>query len=410
MGLSLQTNIAAMDTTHNLDTVQSQLSNTMEQLSSGYKINTAADNAAGMAISEVMQSQISGLNQAASNAADGSNMIQTAAGGMQQIQSMFQSMRQLAVQASNSTLGATDTAAIATQLTDLQNTINNIATSTQFNGQNVLDGSLSTSLATTGTASVGLTVGGGSITSINASGAEAGTTYTLSTSAGGLTLTNGTSGQSQTLSAAQLATVAGSLGAGGSGTVNFGQMGVSIGLGATNGGAGITAANLVALGTAGDTIKTTAGAGAASLQVGANDAADNTLTVAFNNMQVVTGNTDGTTGTNLSALATALSTYTGNGGQTTANAQSLISAVDSAIGTVSTVQSNLGASQNALTFVTQNLNTTSENLSASNSAIVDVDVAEATSNMSRQNVLMQAGISVLSQANQEPQMALKLLQ
>jgi len=394
--LSLQTNVNSLDAQRNLNNTQMQLSTSLQRLSSGFRISSAADDAAGLAISESLRSQVNGLNQAARNAQDGQSMIQTAEGAMTETHSMLQRMRELAVQASNDTLSGTDRGAINTELGQLQAEINGISGRTTFNGKQLLTGSLSTTVSG-GTAATGSqfnTTGGNSaIASIDASNAKSADTYTFSSAAAGtLTMTRASDNVAQTINLSSVA-------ANSTGKLDFSQLGVSIGV--STDAAGKTAAGL-ATDLAASTITTAAGSGAANLQVGAN-AADS-ISVSFAKIDTTASSL------NIDAMLSAFSTsLSGTDASQVTAAQNLITGVDSAINTVSGQRANLGAYQNRLDHTIANISTTSENLSASESRIRDVNVAEETANMTRSQVLMQAGVSVLSQANQMPQLALKLL-
>jgi flagellin len=140
MSLSVQTNIAAMDAHRNLVNTQGSLSESMQRLSSGYRINKAADDAAGLAISQKLSAQVSGLGQAQANAQDAVSLVQTADGSMNEIQSMLQRVRDLAVQYNNGTLTATDKAAITNEVAQLCAEVSQIATQTKFNGIALLSG------------------------------------------------------------------------------------------------------------------------------------------------------------------------------------------------------------------------------------------------------------------------------
>jgi flagellin len=395
-------NLFALDAQRNLALTQMSLSKSVERLSSGLRINRAADDAAGLSISEKLRAQINGLDQASRNAQDAISMIQTAEGGLNEVHSMLQRMRELAVQASNDTLSDADRANINSELQQLLAEINNISNTTQFNGKTLLNGSLVTQLG--GTSAANLVVGdllstGGNaqVTKIDVSRAIAGTTYTFtSTASGTLTLTRASDNVSQTVSVADMAANA-------SQTLNFSQLGVSVTLQADSGGK--TAADIITdLTTAGnDSIVTTNGGGSANYQIGAN--ASDFINVAFVRVNI------GTLGTGSSAemdaLNTALSNF--NTTQSVANAQSLITAVDGAITFVNSVRSNLGASQNRLEHTIANLGVSHENLSASESRIRDADIAEEMANFTRNQILQQAGTAILAQANQVPQGVLTLL-
>src|SRR5579884_3482026 len=183
-------------------------SQSVQRLSSGLRINSAADDAAGLAISDKLGAQVNGLNQASRNAQDGISMLQTADGATNQITAMIQRVRELAVQAANDTLSDSDRQAIGSEMAQLDQQMHAIAIQTKFNGKNLLDGSLETSLSGTSAIQNGFVVNGTSntsVTSINVGQALAGTTYTFSSSAAGtLTLTS-SSGVAQTIAVGNIA-------------------------------------------------------------------------------------------------------------------------------------------------------------------------------------------------------------
>jgi flagellin len=395
----------------------------MERLSSGFRINRAADDAAGLAVSEKLKAQIGGLNQASRNAQDGISMIQTAEGALDEVQSMMQRMRDLAVQAASDTNSQTERDNINLELNQLHQEINSISVRTKFNGQSLLSGSLVTQqLGASGTngyggsteliAGIGVT-SGVSVTAVTVDGAQAGRGYLISgdTTASTLTLTmTDTSGAAIVASTDTNGTTHGitetidvkDVAAGASESLTFSNLGVKITLASadTNG----TAVNLIA-GLTGSayTVDTQTGSGTAVLQTGANQG-DETR-VSFVNTSLA----GGTGVKEMDDLAAALDLYGSTGNATRDNASSLISVLDNALGSISSSRATLGAAQNRLQHTIANLGTTSENLSASNSRIRDVDVATESSNMAKNQVLEQAGVSVLAQANQLPQLALKLL-
>ncbi len=238
MSMTINTNIDALNALRNLGTTGLAFSNSVQKLSSGLRINTAADDAAGLAIATKLSSQVSGLNQAQRNGQDGVSMVQTAEGALNQVQTMLQRIRELSVEAANSTLSKTDAQSVNAEITALSAEINRTATATTFNGQSLLTGALSVS-QNGGTVSAGYVVQSGSntsVTNVSVSGAKASTTYTLTSAAGGkLTLTDGT-GNSQQLTV-------GALNPNSSETINFANMGVSITVASV---AGETAANVAA--------------------------------------------------------------------------------------------------------------------------------------------------------------------
>jgi flagellin len=279
MSISLLNNVTSLQTQQNLNKTQSALSRSIGRLSSGMRINSAADDAAGLGISSSLKADIASLGQAQRNTNDGVSMSQVAEGGMSSMQDIVGRMRELAVESSNATLGSTERGYVQTEFKQLSSEIDRISSVTNFNGQNLLDGS----------ASAGLT-----------------------------------------------------------------------------------------------------------FQVGINNTSNDRLAMSITRL---TASTLGQGGLHIASAS--LSTAT--------NAQAAIASFDAAIKQLSTARANIGAVQNRLQVTTTNLATTAVNLSAANSRITDTDVAAETSTMTQANILQQAGIAVLSQANSMPQSALQLL-
>jgi flagellin len=278
MSYRVNTNIEALNAQRNLMMTALAFSKSAEKLSSGLRINRAGDDAAGLSISEKLRAQVRGLNQAVRNAQDGISLIQTAEGALNEVHSILQRMRELAVQAANDTLTTEDRQAIAQELVSLRNELDRIAQQTQFNGQNLLDGTFSAKL----------------------------------------------------------------------------------------------------------------------FHIGANQ--NQTIMVTINNVNSTV------IGGNLSNLVDTFNTTPNQ-----ANAEALITGVDQAIKDVSGVRSGLGAVQNRLEHTIANLSVASENLTAAESRIRDTDMAAEMVNFTRLQILQQAGIAVLAQANVNPQVVLKLL-
>jgi flagellin len=272
--LSVNTNVASLNAQNNLTKSQSMMTQSLARLSSGLRINSAKDDAAGLAISNRMTSQIRGLNQAARNANDGISLAQTAEGALDEVTNMLQRMRELAIQSANGTNSSDDRASLDAEYDELMSEISRIADNTKFNNQNVLDGTL--------------------------------------------------------------------------GTVAF-QVGYE----------------------AGDTI---------SITVGTDMSADGDLAIS-------------TTGIDSAA-----------------NASTAVSSLDSAISTVDTFRGTLGAVQNRFESTIANVSNIAENVSAARSRIVDADFALETANLTKAQILQQAGTAMLAQANMVPQSALSLLQ
>jgi flagellin len=266
MSLRINTNVDALSAANNLARTTSMISQSMERLSTGKRINSAADDAAGLTISEKMQGQINGLQQAQSNIQDGQSLVQTAGGDLDEVHSMLQRVRELAVQYKNGTLSTTDQAAIQTEVNQLASEIERLGSSAAFNGISLLSAS---------------------------------------------------------------------------GSVTF--------------------------------------------QVGANDG--ETISVST----ISLGSTVGTA-------------YVSLGSAT------VLSSIDAAIDAVSAQESTFGAVSNRLDHALNAAATYQQNLTAANSQLVDVDMASETVNLTNNQILSQAGIAMLAQANQAPQSVLKLLQ
>jgi flagellin len=410
--LSIQTNIAALSAQNALTTTNNNLQKSMERLSSGFRINHAADDAAGLAISEKMQAQIGGLNQAVRNANDGASMIQTAEGALDQVQTMMVRMRNLAVQAASDTNGPQERADINVEIQQLQSEIDNISQRTTFNGLKLLNGALVTQQDNTNsTVLAGTTVGTGSITGVDVTGGKANTTYGLTYANNTLTMDDG-NGNTSYIDMSGASMVA----AGGSATLNFTSLGVKITIanadttnpisGAAIGGAldglAIVTKNPATDPTAGNSV---------TLQTGADANGYNTTTVSLLDTRLTQGSA-----ADMTALATAIGAFNtasdlqaNPAGPTDTQATNLISAIDTANAWISSQRAQLGAAQNRLGYAAASLTTTAQNVTAANSQIRDVDVAAETSQMSKSQILMQAGVSVLAQANQVQQLALKLL-
>jgi len=368
VGLRINSNIEALNAHRNLLFTASGLSKSMEKLSSGLRINRAADDAAGLAISEKMRSQIKGLNQAMRNAQDGISMIQTAEGALNEVHSILQRMRELAVQGASDTLAAEDRGKIVTEFDQLKAEIDRIAQKTTFNNVFLLQGGLGSSVQNVGTN----LVPDGGISNIVSTGASA-ATYTLEYVAATQTMTITNTDTSESQSIVLSAVPSGFDTA----TLNFTSHGIQVTINAAL-TADINADNDFEV-----------SAGSAQIQVGAN--AGDTIGITVGDMQVD---------------ALGLTTASVN---TVANASASISALDTAVGIVSTQRANLGAYQNRLEHTITNLGVASENLSAAESRIRDVDMAHEMMNFTKLQILQQAGTAMLAQANLAPQAVLQLL-
>lgn len=279
MSISILTNVASLNAQRNLSATQNSLASSIGRLSSGMRINTASDDAAGLGISENLKADLRSMAQAQRNANDGVSMSQVAEGSMNEIQGIVTRMRELSIQSANQSLGTTERGYIQTEFNQLRNEINRISGVTEFNGQKLIDGS----------ASAGL-----------------------------------------------------------------------------------------------------------SFQIGMQNTANDRISMSITKL---TTSTLGSTSLHLASAT--LSTVTG--------ARNALGAFDAAITQLSTARAKVGAVQNRMVSTISNLAVAQENLSAANSRIRDVDVASESSTLTKAQILSQAGLAVLSQANQLPQSALSLL-
>jgi flagellin len=391
--LGINSNINSLVAQQNLSGSQSALSQAITRLSSGKRINSAADDAAGLAISTGMQSQINGLNQGVSNANDAVSMIQTASSGLSQITSSLQRIRQLAVQASSGTLSDSDRGALQTEVSQQIAEVNRVASQTTFNGKNVLDGSA-------GIVSFQVGANVGQALTIDLSG------NVSASQLGGSTASSGT----------VLGTVS-----------NLDALNVS------NGGNKITALNVVADGSGGykftDENNQAIASSAAGFLTDVFSGLTGTTADANGNAVVASGATAALTFNSTGALSgigsAQLAAGTAAAGTINADntvplvanvdissangANQAMEAIDNALKNVNTIQANLGAAQNRFTSISSTQEAQSTDLSSAQSQITDANFAQETANLSKAQVLQQAGISVLAQANSLPQQVLKLL-
>ncbi len=399
MGIRILTNVNAITAQRNLGATSNLFSRAVGRLSSGLRITSAADAAAGLSISEKLRAQSRGLGQAMRNAQDGISLVQTAEGALNEISSLLQRIRELSVQAANGTLSTTDLTAVSDEVVALRDEINRISTQTEFNGVTLLNGSLNTQLnAGTTEVAVGTSIGTlvAVFSAVDVNKANSGATYTITNPATDTVRLTGTVGGTavlQDITAAALAT-------GGTQTFNFSQLGVKFTVTGAAATATLLAANLA--NTANDAVISSGTLGASlTLQVGAN--AGNTLSVSVGDAQSSGLGTTVGTYTNLNSL---VGDFQGN---ESSLSDELIQMVDGAITDVNGIRSTLGATQNRLGYAIANLGVGIENLSASESRIRDADIASETVDFVKAQILQQAGIAVLAQANASPQSVLALL-
>ncbi|WP_186248827.1 MULTISPECIES: flagellin [unclassified Burkholderia] len=508
--LGINSNINSLVAQQNLNGSQNALSQAITRLSSGKRINSAADDAAGLAIATRMQTQINGLNQGVSNSNDGVSMIQTASSGLSQITSSLQRIRQLAVQASSGSLSTSDQQALQQEVSQQISEVNRIASQTNYNGKNLLDGSAgnvsfqvganvgqtitlnltqsvsaasmgtglptngatlgqltglsltSAGAATTGTQTPAITTinilsdgqGGfkftdqnnqalasGAVTSLfGANTAGAGTALSLTPAAGGAlgsitsvpaAATAATSSSVTAINATNAgngSTVAGRAVAGTTlGTITGLSLDSNGGFIAANeSGATVTSITVLSDGAGGFSFKDQNGnalSNTGGVITNVFTAASLTSATTTAGAQLVLNANIGTATTNATTQGLASQSAISSANlanvpprvadiniSTTAGANQAMESIDNALATVNNIQATLGAAQNRFTAISTTQQAQATNLSQAQSQIQDANFAQETANLSKAQVLQQAGISVLAQANSLPQQVLKLLQ
>ncbi|BBP03867.1 flagellin [Sulfuriferula plumbiphila] len=471
MASYINTNLASLNAQRNLTTSQSSLATALQRLSSGLRINSAKDDAAGLAISERMTSQINGANQAARNANDGISLAQTAEGDLAQIGKNLQRMRDLSVQSANATNSASDRAAIQNEITQLSSEIDRVAQSSSFNGVKLLNGSFTSQSFQVGANNVaaqdqitississartsalgqfqGFTLTGQSIgTASNTAAAQSVTVGGATTSLG--TIANdakvlasainssGVAGLGATANATSVAAATQTIGTTTAGTVTLTVNGTAITVNATTNAAtnrtnAVTALNaqssvtgVVATDTgsgvslaAADgrnittalTLGTAVGTTMADFGMAAAGTYGSTLNITYQAPAGITGNVVFTGAfSNTTAIAATGTAISAIDVSTVSGAQTALTAIDAALSAVNTSRASLGAYQNRFSSVVASLQTTAENLTASRSRIQDADFAAETAALTRGQILQQAGTAMLAQANALPNGVLALL-
>ena len=385
MALRINSNVSAMSTAHTMSANNKDLGTRLERLSSGMRINTAADDAAGLSISEGFRAQITGLTMGVRNAEMGSNLVQVAEGSLNEVSSMLIRMRELAVQSSSSTFTDQNREAIEAEVNQLKQEIDRIAESTVYNDKTLLTGFGNTLDATSSSALTDVAQTG--VKNISISGVPAGT-YTMADNADG-TISIGNGVVSQTinfntvLDGNQMAT-------GTTSVLNFDRLGINVTI------AGSEVADVGGDYTAGDldgktiVVNETAGG---SFQVGADDVAADRIEVNIADMRA--------SGVLLNLNTVSLGTQ--------ASARSSIAQIDQAIDNTSQARGDLGSIMNRLQHTINFTDNSIENSTNSESAIRDTDMAAELARFTRSQVLSQAASAMLAQANTTPQQALGLL-
>ena len=409
----INTNVASLNTQRALNSSQSALQTSLQRLSSGLRINSAKDDAAGLAISERFTSQIRGLNQAVRNANDGISLAQTAEGALASLGSSLQRVRELSVQAANDTNSASDRQALDNEIQQLIAEVDRVANTTEFNGQRILDGSLSDLFFQVG-ANQGQTI---AVNGVDSRANQLGAAEI-----------NGTAGMTQTqindatIGIASITDVVITVD-GATATATGDMTGVTTLEGAVRAiNNGIDTA--VALGTADSLVIADAGlkaslrvdnAGLTSIVINGKFDENTVGTALFS----VAGGAVTLADTGATVLAAGTVIATGNSAQvnmntidvtTRDNAFQSIAVVEGALTQINSLRAELGSVQTRFESTIANLQTTSENLSASRSRIRDADFAQETAELTRNQIIQQAGIAMLSQANSAPQNVLALLQ
>jgi flagellin len=387
----INTNIAAMMTTNALARNDRDMSATMERLSTGKSINSAKDDAAGLAVSSRMTAQIQGVDQAVQNAGDAISMIQTADGASIEIGNMMQRMRELSVQASNGTVTSTDQSSLNLEFVALRTEIDRIANQTQWNGENVLSGAAGTS--SNGTAV--FQVGANSLQTMSVAFGD----WNLDASTSDVTGVNAV--YDFTITDTQVAALAGNF------VISDGQN--TLTLDATTVGALTTVAGLAAAIEAdGSLTRLTASDGTGTLTLTYDDAA--VVTVAPTLSENGTAGTVAETTVGVTALSSVYGTDISSIAiDTDVGANSAIAALDTAINGINAQRAVFGAGMNRLEYAIDNLTNVSQNASASRSRIEDADYAAETTELARTQIIQQAGTAMLTQANQQAQSVLALL-
>ena len=462
--MRIQHNISALNTHRNLGFNNAQANKNLEKLSSGYKINRAGDDAAGLAISEKMRGQIRGLDMATKNANDSVSLIQTAEGGLNESHSILQRMRELAVQAANDTNVTEDRESLQKEIDALKSELTRISTDTEFNTQKLLNGEFADKtfhIGANGSQNIQLSVGDASAVTLGlsenatvdgnngdlkfktadgtevkaewkaSSGGIAPATYTekggsyydskgekvtnakLIENLGNATKTSGVSdGAKVTVNVNKVSGTGTSLTAGNIGTVTSGS---TLTAGQTytfdkaadswkdSAGVKVTNADDIKKLSGAQTPYNTVKAGVEGTAAGYYAVKDDT------NAGIEKGDLVTATLSKVSAISGSKIQIGGFDLTTQKGANNAIADIDKAIKTVSDARSNLGAVQNRLEHTINNLGTTAENLTAAESRIRDTDMAAEMMSFTKNNILMQAAQSMLAQANQQPQGVLQLL-
>ncbi len=394
--MRINQNISALNSYRNLSSTNTVMGKSLEKLSSGFRINRAADDAAGLVISQGLRAQVSGLRQATRNAQDGISVVQTAEGALNEVHTMLNRMRDLAVQSVNASNDDAAREAANNEIIQLKDEIGRIASDTKFGSQALLDGSYGSTPA--------------SVTGLDADGAytTAGSeTFTIDIAgAGAVTVTTSAlaAADADTAASALETAIKSALAASGNAAAQAYTDKVSVSAEAVGAGSSLTLEISGLADTESFVLVDTDGA-LADFGVAVGDVVAASGDAALFQVGANAGETIEVSGINLDAVADAIT-----GDVLSAdNATAFIQAMDTAIADVSAFRGELGAVQNRFESTINNLQVTTENLAASESRIRDTDMALEMVSFTRHQILMQAGTAMLGQANALPQGVLRLL-
>lgn len=372
--MRINTNISSLATQRTLSQTESAVGKSMQKLSSGFRINRASDDAAGLGIANKLRAETRAMTQASRNAEQASSLLQISEGSVSSVQNILERMKELATQSASDNVDTNARLRINKEFTDLRTEITRTVQTTKFQGNTLIDGNFGASIATAGSTAL---ASGTNYQAAKISGA-AGGLYTLTNSAiGKLVLSDGTTSETATTSANGLQ------------TVSFSSFGISIDTTASYNNAATALAN----GATGFTVSVAPGSGGGSFLVSSSGAYSSNDLITLGTVNVTTSN-----------LGISTSTLTG-----ASTAQSALTAIDSAIDKVASYLGDIGAAQNRIEYATSNVKTAIQNFTAAESVIRDVDMAEEMSNFSKNQILQQAGTAMLAQANQLGQGVLTLL-
>ena len=402
MPQTINTNLTSLTAQRNLNMSQGSLATSMQRLSSGLRVNSAKDDAAGLAIAERMNTQVRGLNVAARNANDGISLAQVAEGALGKLGDMLQRIRELAVQASNATNSADDRKALQAEVIQLRDEIDRVAKNTSFNGQKLLDGSFSASTFQVG-ANSGETITVAALTDASADGLSKviyGTESIATGTAGDITTLTAITGGQLSINVGGVAYSMADIGMARTAEERMGQVVEAINRRTSDTG---VAAFMKAS-------EVTAGAYDIEVRSSKLDVTGSAMAV------TATGFTLATTGFDATAMDIPNDASSSEVGidtlsiETVAGAWLAIQSIDDALDQVNGARATLGAVQSRFENAVANIMVQSENVAAARGRIMDADFAQETANLSRAQILQQAGTAMVAQANQLPQQVLQLLQ